>query len=176
MYAVHDEEQMDWRYLAGLFDGEGNITIISNPKTHSRGISVMVLSQSEGNGGKELSDAVAVFLRGNHMLGTHVYVMKAGTDKRGVTRQTCYTLRIGNKWDARMFFDHLRPFCVIKKPQIERALEFIKTLRNHTRPFTEQEQNLILKLHNEKKSQKVIAQRIGCGASKIYRFLKVSKP
>lgn len=162
---------ISWEYLAGLFDGEGNICIQNNPKSSSRGISIMVFSQSEGNNADILANSVINFLKSEGITRPHYYIYNR-EDKRGYKRQPCHMVLIQNKWDAKIFLERVKNLCIIKKEQIDNALEFIKTLKRHYRPFTEAEKEEIKKLYLSETSQKEIAKRMGCGVSKIYKTLK----
>jgi len=162
---------IDWKYIAGLFDGEGNISIIDSPKSKSRGIRVMVLSQSEQNNGDILANLVNEFLKKEGIIRVHHYIYNS-KDKRGYRRQPCHILLIENKWDAKAFLEKVKDYCIIKKEQITKALEFVETLKKHTKPFSAEEKQQIKELYLSGMSQKEIAGKMGCGGSKIWRTLK----
>jgi hypothetical protein len=162
---------IDWKYVAGLFDGEGNISIIDSSKSRSRGIRVMVLSQSEMNKGETLANLVSEFLKKEGISRAHRYIYNR-EDKRGYKRQPCHILLIENKWDAKTFLEKVKNYCIIKKEQIIRALEFIKTLKRHYRPFSKEEKQQIKELYLSGIPQKEIAKKMECGKCKIWKTLK----
>jgi transposase-like protein len=167
----NDVVDIDWKYVAGLFDGEGSISIRDYPKTKCRGITIMILSQSEGNKGEVLANLVNEFLKKENILRARHYIYN-GKDKRGYNHQPCHILVIENKWDAKIFLEKIKDYCIVKREQVIRALEFIKTLKKHTRPFSEMEKQQIKELYLSGVPQKEIAKKMNCGVCKIWKTLK----
>jgi len=165
-------KQITWEYLAGFLDGEGNIRIINYPNRRSstRGVSV-TLAQGIENNGERIMNLIAEFLK-NYEIKTHIYRYKESTDKRGISRKPMYILKISDKYSVAQFLELIKDKLLIKKETAEKTLDFIKTLRKHTRPLNLEEKKKIKQLYQNGYSHKMIANEIKCGETKIYNFLK----
>ena len=89
---------MDYSYLAGFFDGEGNIHIIMS-KTH---ISIQVRIY---NAQREILESIKEFIN----MG-HIYQKK---------KTMIYELTIGCKEECKKFLENIYPYSVIKRNQID---------------------------------------------------------
>ena len=95
-----NNEVVDWKYIAGLFDGEGNIGIVDYPETKTKGIRILVLSQSEGNNGENVANLIKSFLEKEGISRVHHYVYDS-KDRRGYKRQPCHLLRARGSYKRR---------------------------------------------------------------------------
>lgn len=163
-----NKEVIDWRYLAGFFDGEGNVRYIEYPKTKTKGV-VITIAQAKSN--CAVIPLIKTFLEKNGLERVHLYITNY-RDNRGYKRQPIYILKIQNKWDAQKFLEAIKNHLIVKRQDAIEVLEKIKTLKKHTRPFTEEEKEEIKRLYLSGVPQKEIAKRMGCGESKIWKILK----
>jgi|GEM_PF-2440912 DNA invertase Pin-like site-specific DNA recombinase len=157
---------MNWDYIAGFFDGEGNVRVVDSK--NSRGISITI-AQAESNNGNEVISKIQSFLRSNN-INSHIYVYKS-LDKRGYKRQPLYVLRISDKYNAKKFLKELEGRVVVKRSDVKDALVFITLMKRHTRPFTDPEKKEIVSLFKNGVKIRDIAKKTGCGTSKVSKFL-----
>lgn len=163
-----NKEVIDWRYLAGFFDGEGNVRYVENLKTRSRGVSITI-AQAERNA--IVIPLIKTFLEKNGLERVHLYITNY-KDNRGYKRQPVYVLKIQNKWDVQKFLEAIKNDLIVKKQDAIEILNRIKTLKKHTRPFNSEEEAKIIDMFNKGKSYGKMMKEIGCGKLKIYWWLK----
>lgn len=159
--------KINWDYIAGFFDGEGSVQFKWYPKSGTKGVVITIAQSSENS---SVIPLIKSFLEENNIERIHYYVSNY-TDKRGYKRQPLHMLRITNKWDAQKFLEAIKDRVISKKDDVTETLERIKTLKRHTRVFTDEEKEKIITLFKEGKNIHEIANIIGCGAVKINKFL-----
>jgi len=110
---------MNWEYLAGFFDGEGNLNIgfIKNLAYQLR---VRIYSTN-----KDVLEKINEFL-GNK---GHIYIKNAS--KNNPNRNLLYELAILKKEDCLFFLTNIYPFSIIKKEQIGYLLKNFDFLRGN---------------------------------------------
>jgi hypothetical protein len=91
---------MNWDYIAGFFDGEGNLNIIKNIQKESYCIQVRLYSSDE----KVLLD-IKKFIEKGHIYKT----------KKRLATNFVYELTISNKLDVKFFLGNIVDKIIIKK-------------------------------------------------------------
>lgn len=132
-------------YLAGLFDGEGHVSI-----TWSR------------NSGYARSPKLCVKLTNSHlpvietvkeMYGGHIYKVKKGKE----TYLQVYTISLTVE-ESKRFLHDLMPHLIIKKRQAELALEFSATIyRRGKKPVTDEEIAIRERTMEELRKEKLLS-------------------
>lgn len=128
-------------YIAGLFDGEGHVSI--------------TVTQREGQTDPKLCVKLT---------NTHLPVMEMFKEQYGGTfylqkkseehHLQVYQLSL-NVTESKKFLSEILPYLVIKKRQAEIALEFSSTIyRRGRKPVTEEEKNLRESLMTEMRAEK----------------------
>ena len=108
---------MDWSYVAGFFDGEGNIwTGRYKHAPNSRAIHIAI-SQAESNA--RPIRVLAGFLR------AHQIRFSVGWTPPVLRKQRQLRLRITDHRAARDFLSRLIPYLILKKRSAERAIKLI---------------------------------------------------
>ena len=92
---------MDWRYLAGFFDGEGCIRFYQ-----SRNNYVFQITQQK----REVLDIIAAFLKSQMVESVRIY--KYATYP---SYKSCYFLRLGRKADIQFVLSKIEPFLIVKR-------------------------------------------------------------
>ena len=99
---------MDFSYLAGLFDGDGTISMIKNRTPH--------INISQIN--KSLLNDIKSFLN----YGTVEKVYDAYQDKNGYLHNTLYRIRF-NRDEGIQFLKSIQPHLILKKERAQNALQ-----------------------------------------------------
>jgi len=153
---------MDWQYLAGFFDGEGNIYL---QQGKSKGIQV-TLHNTDYQILKEIRD----FL---HERGIKASLTKdKGKHRNGYSRKELWKLLITNQWDARKFFKNIMPMARVKREKISESLIFMKTFKRDTRKFNRTTIEEIIRRYLSGESMKTICKRFHCKYSKLRTILE----
>jgi hypothetical protein len=113
---------LSWPYIAGFFDGEGNISLGRQKRcgddAYSRGALRIHITQA-GDRGKRLLDEIAVFLR-DAGITARTGVHFKGDDKH----QRSYRLRIDGFRGCIPFLTALFPYLHIKKLEAQDVLRY----------------------------------------------------
>ena len=156
---------MNWDYVAGLFDGEGSIQIKNYPDTsRGRGISVCI-GITDGEVLKQLQEFLEL-----QKIKSHIYQR---TIPRGKERKPIQWWKISSKWEATKFLEAIKDKAIIKKDKIIEALKFRENLKAFTRPFNNQELDLIGQWTAEGKTLAEIAKLLACGQCKVFKARKI---
>lgn len=108
------------QYVAGLFDGEGCITTTLEYIKGKYDIYPRIRMQVQiANQDTQIMDLLMEWFGGG-------CIDKHGGDSR---RNPCYAWRISGKASMLRFLNYVKDSVIIKKPQVELALEFCGTLR-----------------------------------------------
>jgi hypothetical protein len=110
--------QMSWQYLAGFFDGEGNVGIYQNRARRGNGMPVVCVCQS-GERGRLLLEEISEFLK---PLGIKCYF---GSKKAHGNVQAQHILRVCNRGNVQMFLRGVFPYLRIKKVEAQDVLRFL---------------------------------------------------
>ena len=152
---------MNWDYIAGLFDGEGSVQIKNYPdRSQGRGIA-LVIGITDG----DVLDGLQEFLQSKGIKSS-VYHR---TVLRGKERKPCQWWQISNKWDATEFLNAIKERVIVKRGKVLEALAFRQQLSTFTRPFNQSELELIRGYTAEGKTLKEIANILACGVSKVLK-------
>ena len=114
---------MFWEYIAGLFDGEGHVSIaLSHHGKIYPSVSITVrITNSDGESLLLIKD----FLNKNKVV-SFISKYAIGTKKKGEYRtRDIYHLYIGSTEGVTLFCKNISPYSLIKKRQIEIALEAV---------------------------------------------------
>jgi hypothetical protein len=107
---------MDWSYVAGFFDGEGHVSVISTRhrwKTYS---------VSMANTHKPTCLRIARFLR-QRGIQVSFYPQK-GT---GHSWKTCWKIAVTDRFSAHRFLKSIEPLCLTKRKAVRGVIAFIET-------------------------------------------------
>lgn len=115
---------MSPEYVAGFFDGEGSISIIKTQfhklkSDPSKRVTGTALSISIANTNLAVLQSIAA------KYGGKVYHL---TDKRPASKQG-YLMRVLGREKQIWFLGEIKPFSIIKREQIEIALDYLSTQR-----------------------------------------------
>ena len=121
----------DIAYMAGIFDGEGSVTISAEAKRAKN----YYLRATVTNTNEPLMKWIVEHFRGGYIAKT-----------RGIlTRKDCYTWTISGK-KAQNFLRIIQDFSIVKKPQINVALQFVVKDCSHHCSIEEREVRAKLRL------------------------------
>lgn len=154
--------EVSWGYVAGFFDGEGNIQIkLPSGKSTSKGICIKF-----GQKKKEPLIAIKNFFSDQGIQRICFY------DYRGRGKGNNYfVLAISNKRDAKLFLENIEHLS-LRKEEINQGLSFIETLsKRFDRPFNAEEKERIRTLYIGGRSREEIAALLKCGKPKVDEFL-----
>jgi hypothetical protein len=101
---------IDLKYLAGFFDGEGSVAVYSN--SDHRGY---CLRFQLGQNVSPQSTIIAEFLKKTYGVHLHVSGTLSGKKK--------YNMALSG-WKAAFLLEQLKPYLIIKRDQVELALEW----------------------------------------------------
>ena len=107
-----------WTYIAGFFDGEGNVGIFSNRARRGNGTPVVTISQT-GERGRILLEAIGEFL------GKYGIKSYYGRRKAHGNNAAQYTIRICNREHVAKFLRGVFPYLWIKKVEAQDVLRFL---------------------------------------------------
>jgi hypothetical protein len=99
---------MDWGYITGFFDGEGNINIIKNKKKNSYYIQIRLYSTN-----KEVLEKIKEYIK----MGNVITRIRKNPHHNPINELT-----ITNKKEANLFLKNVRANCIIKKKIVEYLL------------------------------------------------------
>jgi hypothetical protein len=108
---------INWAYIAGFFDGEGNIR--KNRFDRSVGINAKITQA--GKRGEKVLNEIREFLS---LEG--IYSIVKLTRRKGGTWQECYELLIDRRVDALKFLSSMYPYLHVKKVEAQDHLRFHK--------------------------------------------------
>jgi hypothetical protein len=111
---------MNWDYIAGFFDGEGNINIIKNNQKLSYYIQIRLYSSDE----RVLLEIKKFIQRGQ------IYKVKKSSATNFV-----YELTLSNKIDVKFFLENIVDKIVIKREIAEYVLAKFSFGRDNNREF-----------------------------------------
>ena len=106
---------MEWQYLAGFFDGEGNIGYHNQPKFKIKRQVAIQISQKT----KPVLEQIGTFLQSEGISHWGIYSQK---NKWG----GAYVLRIDMAKDINTFLEALIPYLIVKKEQAEVASKYLE--------------------------------------------------
>lgn len=110
----------DWKYLAGLFDGDGSPHIFqTRTKKHPNLCFKMKIT-----GTKEAFIPIQQFLKENGILAG-IYKSNKGKDRKGWRQKTSYRLVISNFDGIKIFCQKIYPYIHLKRKQCEIMLQAI---------------------------------------------------
>lgn len=156
---------MDWNYIAGFFDGEGNITI---HKPNERGATKYVaISVAQKESKADVIYIMKEFLE-KEGIETHLYLQKT----QGEKWENMVALRIANKKNGEKFLKKIIGKLYVKKSEAEKALEFYTTFKRNINDITEEEGREIIELYMSGKSCEKISKIFGVSKTTIYTFLR----
>lgn len=114
---------MNWDYIAGFFDGEGNVHI--HPIRGPKGPKAYHLLVRIYSTNKEVLGKIWEFLgnRGN------IYIKKFTIDN--IDRNLLYELTITKKEDCLFILRNIVDYCIIKKDQVDYLLKNFSFLRGN---------------------------------------------
>jgi len=109
---------LSWEYIAGFFDGEGNVGVFSNRARRGLGSPVITIAQT-GARGQVLLTAISEFLK--------LYEIKCylGCRKAHGNNAAQYTIRICNRAHVSKFLRMVFPYLWIKKVESQDVLRFL---------------------------------------------------
>ena len=138
---------MNWNYIAGFFDGEGNIHI-----TKSRVVRIFIYRNTV-----EVLEEILYFLE-KYNLSCKIKLRR---------NRNCYQLQIIKRDSVEIFLSYMIKRCIVKKKKVQEAIQFLKNKpRRHTKPFLPQELDLI----KSDLSSRRVAEQLGCSYKKILRI------
>lgn len=117
---------LDIRYVAGLFDGEGWITV-SVKQMNARGYVNYQLFVGIGMVHKPIIDAL------KHQFGGNIFIKRPSPGQSARTR-TSSVWRLSSG-PAAGFLGQILPYLVVKREEAEIAIEFQQHIRRHTNDF-----------------------------------------
>jgi hypothetical protein len=146
---------MDYRYVAGLFDGEGSLGLYQSREKRNR------INRTPGFRfymKANLSNSYSpILIELQDMFGGDIQVMTSSSSDHPV-----YSWRIEGR-KARIFLKKIRKYSRIKRPQIELALEYLTYLDNignvRWHPISERSK-IITKKINYVRKFKALKERI----------------
>jgi thymidylate synthase (FAD) len=149
----YTDDFVDWKYIAGILDGEGTVYIGKNQVR----ISIY-------NTDIECINRIRSFLCDNK-IQTNI-----SSRKRKKTHKECYNLSIDKRDSVELFMDIILPYTIIKKEKIIKAIEKLDRInKKNNKEFTEKEIELI---KDKKLSSRKIASLLGCSCKKILKYRK----
>ena len=139
----HEIIETDKAYIAGLFDGEGSVSILStmqkNLKEFKRGRKLTLLAYVT-NTNEDILNWLNKIFGGNKKF-------KAS----GLGKKPCFRWQVGTR-TAKEFLEIIYPYLKIKKRQAEIGIEFqsLKRIRAYNKyPITDKEWSNQMKLRKE---------------------------
>jgi hypothetical protein len=125
---------MSWKYIAGFFDGEGSISVVTRAATSTSCVTISLGQSSDLEG--EFPEVLVRISRFLHDCGIRHGVYNNGglngrvgtlPDGRTITtKRVGYHLQIPNRAGVETFLRGVRPFLVVKKTKCEDVLRFLK--------------------------------------------------
>ena len=125
-------EEINWSYLAGFFDGEGNIFLCTSARRYKDHYNLsaqprVTISNSHLKGMQKIRD----FLKENNIKCSW-YKQKRGLNKHGIMRNIpCYQVIILAWASLEILVDNLISLCIIKKERLllmKQAIDLHKTI------------------------------------------------
>ena len=115
---------MDYRYIAGYFDADGNINVSFNPKKISFQAMFRIYSTN-----RKVLDEIKNFIGfGQIYLRKHPEILKS---KRNIV----YVYHISKKLKLKMILKKLSPFLIVKKEQVDYLLKNFNFGHNANKNF-----------------------------------------
>lgn len=138
---------LNWNYIAGFFDGEGNIHI-----ANTRMVRIFMYQNTV-----EVLEEILYFLE-KYDLSCKIKLRR---------NRNCYQLQVLKRDSVEKFLSHIVDRCIVKKDKVKEAIEFYKNKpRRHTKPFLPEELDLI----KTDLSSRRVAEKLGCSYKKILRI------
>jgi len=157
---------MNWSYVAGVFDGEGSLSM-------QRKVALVSISQS-GEEGRVLTGAIRLFLRSQ---GVRSYVYPVKTT--GFGKKQKYELHIHKRESIRRFIHGVYPHLYVKKVKaldMLRWLTVYPSFNAHAANYMGCSTSKMLQLKKDGLTNKDIAQTYGMSAESVrLRLLNVRK-
>lgn len=107
---------MTWQYIAGFFDGEGNVNTSSS---HGRSWTVRIV-QSE----TEVLNRIAEFLKNNNIESHLYHSYKASQYKKA--KKDLWCLQLSGESNVKDFLIGVLPFLIVKEPVAQDIIRFLK--------------------------------------------------
>lgn len=145
---------MNWSYIAGFFDGEGNISI--KRRVGRRPQVVLNMTQKR----REVLDEILLFLESQHITA-HVY-----------KKTSCFYIQIGQAQSCRPFLEAVVSTLIVKKEEAEIGLATLHKQPQSRTKLSTTEKNTIAELRKAGKSYAYIGKQLNRDSSNIFRFVK----
>jgi hypothetical protein len=155
---------MNWDYITGFFDGEGNIYTLTRMKKNYVCHSIR-LALTQVN--REVLDEIADFLNkhGLIIIRSDFYCKKY---QPGSNSSDAWYLYIDGYVNCKTLLENMRNGLIVKRDECDKALEFLKLFKTHKfRGFLPTEE--IKQLRSQGKSYAELGRKYGCSYSTIMR-------
>lgn len=146
---------MNWNYIAGFFDGEGNISI-----KHRKGRKPQVIINFKQKNPLPLN--VINFFLNKKSIASRVYP----------TNNNLYYIQIARTESVYKFLFSIQNKLILKKEQANQAISVIKTQDKKRCRYSKEEILTIKKLHKSGKSFSEISNTLGRDRSRIFQIVK----
>ena len=148
--------EIEKSYLAGILDGEGSIQISEDSKSKYRRncprVSFMIIFD---NTNLELLKTLKKWLDDSRIYS------KIGSYERSEKTKIRHRLSIWRLADSLEFLSLIQPYVIVKKPQLQLALEYLKSRVNklnsppRTKILNSRERQIVKELHKVNKKGRI---------------------
>lgn len=145
---------MNWDYIAGFFDGEGNISI--KKRTGRRPQVVLNMTQKR----RDVLDKILLFLESQHLTG-QIY-----------KKPSCFYIQIGQAQSCRPFLEAVVSALIVKKEEAEIGLATLYNQPQSRTKLSTAEKNKIIEFRKAGKSYAYIGKQLNRDSSNVFRYVK----
>ena len=162
---------MNWNYIAGFFDGEGNIVAkLRKLPTKKKAHHVIRIAFTQNN--KEVLDEIKTFLEKKGIKRIQFYLRRF-SEKYGNQSDNWY-MYLGGCLNCKIFLENVKDRVIVKREDCLKAIEFLKEFRHYT--FRDSlPKNEIRALRRKGVSYEGIAKKYQCSDTTIMRVLGYGK-
>lgn len=145
---------MNWDYIAGFFDGEGNIAI--KRRRDRRPQVVLNMTQKR----REVLDAILIFLKENDIEG-QIY-----------KKNPCFFIQIGNSASTKNFLSAVIEKLIVKKDEAVMGLGVLNAQVQSRTRLSMSEKRTFQECRRNGESFVTIGKRLGRDSSSLFRMTK----
>jgi intein/homing endonuclease len=162
---------MNWNYIAGFFDGEGNIVAkLRKQQTKKKAYHVVRIAFTQNN--KQVLDQIKTFLEKKGIKHIQFYLRKFS--EKYENQSDNWYMYLGGYVNCKIFLEKIRDKVIVKREECLKALAFLKEFKNY-RFRDSLPKKEIETLRRKGMSYEEIGEKYQCSDTTIMRVLGYGK-